>query len=345
MCYVKWIRFFLQDQSTRVRVENENIRYQRFEAETPQVSMISPLIFLLFINDILDGLAPGVDASFFADDLAIWVTERAKKKQQKALDVNSKWWEERRLKDIVVKCEAVFSSMAPQKTMWLPKLFYEDDERPFNPIPTFLGVNFDQTFSFRSHFQALQKPLDKRLSVLRCLEGRNWGMKKEKLRAVYVAYTSSATDYCAAAYLPAMPTTILKKLQILQNSAARVITGCCRDTPVKLLNAEVNLTPITVIAQTKAACAYSKSLRLPTDNPASDPVKSCVRRRLKSQPPCTETVKETLDNHHLTNLPRFPFPEQQHSSMGSYQQNHHEQSTSHEMLQTRPSQNSEYSSN
>ena len=63
ICYVKWIKSFLQDRSTRVRFENVNSRYRRFKAGTPQGSVISPCIFIMFINDILDDLPEGVKAS------------------------------------------------------------------------------------------------------------------------------------------------------------------------------------------------------------------------------------------------------------------------------------------
>ena len=194
--------------------------------------------------------------------------------------------------------------MAPQEARWKPTLYFDDNEILFNPAPTFLGIKFDRTLSFRPHTQALQEKLHKRINVLKSLAGRTWGMEKEELRAVYITYISSSIDYCAAAYLPAMPKTILDKLQILQNSAARIITGCCRDTPVDLLNVEASLTPIQVKAEIKEACAYDKSLRQPTDNPTVEPAKAYVRRRLKSQPSWRESAKETLSTHNLLNLPR-----------------------------------------
>ena len=141
---------------------------------------------------------------------------------------------------------------------WQSKLIDENKETPFNPAPTFLGVKFDRTLSFRPHCQALQERLHKRIKVLRCLAGRNRGMAKEELRPVYITCIFLATEYCAAAYLPALRRTILNKLQILQNLAARVITSCCRDTSVELLNDEVTLTPLTVKAELKAASAFDK---------------------------------------------------------------------------------------
>ena len=308
MCTVRWIKSFLEDRRTRVRFENANSKYRRFKAGTPQGSVISPLIFLLFINDILDQLPPGVKASLFADDLALWVSdenlEEANRKLQDALNILTDWTRRWKLKINVGKCESVFFSMAPKEARWQPHLTIDNQEIPYNRNPTFLGIKFDRTLSFRPHVENLQAKLQKRMNVLRNLAGRSWGMGKEDLRAVYLTYISSAIEYCGAAYLPATPKTILNKLQVIQNTAARIITGCCRDSPTDLLNVEAELKPITVKSQISAACAYDRSMRLPEDNPSNEPAKSHTRRRLKSQPSWREMAKESLTMCDNYNLPR-----------------------------------------
>ena len=130
ICYVKWIKSFLQDRSTSVRFKNVNSRYRRFKAGTPRGSMISPCIFIMFLNDILDDLPEGVKASLFAD-LALWVSdeilEKAQEKLQNALVVLSKWCKKWRLNVNVEKCESVFFSMAPQEARWKPTLYFDDN--------------------------------------------------------------------------------------------------------------------------------------------------------------------------------------------------------------------------
>ena len=57
--------------------------------------MCWPLLFLTFIDDITDRFPPGVQTTLFADDLAVWATDRniaaAEAKVQTALEELREW--------------------------------------------------------------------------------------------------------------------------------------------------------------------------------------------------------------------------------------------------------------
>ena len=68
--YIRHVRHFLSGRKTCVevnRVRSENFRLER---GLPQGSSISPLLFLIFINDIDVDLNADTTASLFADDTA-----------------------------------------------------------------------------------------------------------------------------------------------------------------------------------------------------------------------------------------------------------------------------------
>ncbi len=69
-----WIRSFLANRSQRVTINGKFSCFSCVISGVPQGSVIGPLLFLLFINDIVDMLIPcGVTVKLFADDLKMYV--------------------------------------------------------------------------------------------------------------------------------------------------------------------------------------------------------------------------------------------------------------------------------
>ena len=67
----KFISDFLTDRTIQVRVGDALSDIFRLENGTAQGSSISPLLFLIMINDLPDVLA-NVESSLFADDSAVF---------------------------------------------------------------------------------------------------------------------------------------------------------------------------------------------------------------------------------------------------------------------------------
>ena len=51
----------------------------------PEGSVLSPILFLLFINDLVKDLPEGVECSLFADDAAIYCSDPSLEEAQKLL--------------------------------------------------------------------------------------------------------------------------------------------------------------------------------------------------------------------------------------------------------------------
>lgn len=64
-----WIRNFLTDRSHQVRIRNECSGWLPVLSGVPQGSVLGPVLFLVYVNDIADGLESR--ASLFADDAKV----------------------------------------------------------------------------------------------------------------------------------------------------------------------------------------------------------------------------------------------------------------------------------
>ena len=67
-----WIQDFLKNRKYQVRLNETFSKIYNIENGTPQGSSISPLLFLIMINDIKLSNTK-VHLSLFADDIAIWI--------------------------------------------------------------------------------------------------------------------------------------------------------------------------------------------------------------------------------------------------------------------------------
>ena len=105
-----WIEKFLSKRTFQVKVGTELSEKLIQQNGTPQGSVISPLLFLIMINDIPSG-PEGVNMSLFADDSAVYIGHRKtntliKKIQQSIEEINN-WCNQNGFKISIAKTVGV----------------------------------------------------------------------------------------------------------------------------------------------------------------------------------------------------------------------------------------------
>ena len=178
-CFARWTQSFLSNRRASVVFQNHKSRSFRVRRGVPQGSVLGPVLFSLFINDLPASLPSSVSCSFYADDLVIWssspLVPTVEKATQGALFRLERWSEHWCLPLNPSKCEAFFFSVDPHQANLQPNLLLLGSRLHFNPTPTFLEVTFDRTLSFTTHVSLLKAKFFPRLKALRCISASSWG--------------------------------------------------------------------------------------------------------------------------------------------------------------------------
>ena len=193
--FARWTQSFLSDRRACVVYQNHKSRSFRVRRGVPQGSVLCPVLFSLFINDLPASLPSSVSCSLYADDLAIWSSSAsvptAVETTQGALFRLERWSEYWCLPLNPSKCEVSFFSVDPHQANLQPNLLLLGSRLRFNPTPTFLGVTFDRTLSFSKHVSSLKAKFFPHLKALRCISASSCGPSKESLCVLYKSFLRS----------------------------------------------------------------------------------------------------------------------------------------------------------
>ena len=197
--YIKWLNSFLLNRQARVRLNGVTSSSKDLRQGVPQGCVLSPLLFLFFINNLAEKLAE-VDPvgandlvlSMFADDVTILarhhVREQAAANAQWAVDVINQWSTEWKLDLNASKSEVAFFSTWSKEANYIPTVTINGAQIPFNPTPKLLGVTYDRQLSFAPHTKAVSVAATSKLGILASVGNSSWGWDKDHLKQLYFAH-------------------------------------------------------------------------------------------------------------------------------------------------------------
>ena len=297
-CFARWTQSFLSDRRACVVFQNHKSRSFQVRRGIPQGSVLGPVLFSLFINDLPASLPSSVSCSLYAADLAIWSSSPSVPTAVEAtqgalfrLERLSEYW---CLPLNSSKCEASFLTVDPHQGNLQPNLLLLGSRLRFNPTPTFLGVTFDRTLSFSKHVSSLKAKFFPRLKALRCICASSWGSSKESLSLLYKSFLRSLITNASPGWFPFLSATNFTKLERLHRAASRAITGCLSSSPIPLLLTEASLSLLRITLAHFTLLSYEQALCLPTSFPISGLARLGVKPRL-----CRSSWRALASTHPL----------------------------------------------
>ena len=278
---------------------------------------MSPLLFLIFINDLVEELPKGVECSLFADDAALYCShtslEEAQRLLQEAVTVVERWSVKNKLDLNLTKSCTFFFSSATRDASWRPDITLHGEKMPFGVgpkelNPQFLGVTLDRSLCFADHVENVCKRVGDRCKMLACLASRSWGWKKHSLRRVFTSTQRSIMDYAASAWQPWLSSSQMEKLERTQNKCLRLITGQYSNSDLDAVRLEAGVPSYQTHSNQLIATAYEKGLRMPTDHPRRTALvtdKEVIHRHnLRSS--CRERGKSIVESLPIKDAERKP---------------------------------------
>ena len=209
----------------------------------------------------------------------------------------------------LLKCETSFFSLDPYQSHIQPSLYILNTPLKFNPHPTFLGVTFDRTLSFKHHVLSLRKKFHSRFRAFRSIASASWGPSKESLCTVYKAFIRPILTYAFPGWFPFSSSTNTTSVQRTHRSSCRVIAGCLSSTPIPLLHIEALLPPLRVTLTHQFLSFFEQTLRLPSTFPIASLANSNPRTLLKKSSWRSFSRSHNLTpNLHLAREPVILFP-------------------------------------
>ena len=193
-----WIKSFLTERSQRVVVDGTVSKRYEVLSGVPQGSVLGPLLFIMFVNDVTLEFNTNVTCKLFADDLKIYSVVKSGSDYNpldNGLEQLIAWSKKWQLGINSSKCKILhFGKKNPKYNYIINDLQIESVQHVRD-----LGVEVDDRLKFDHHMQNIIKKAYQRIGVL----FRGFVSRDTKLMTLaYKTYIRPILEYCSEIWSP-----------------------------------------------------------------------------------------------------------------------------------------------
>lgn len=215
-----WISDFLGEQKQEVVLEGKHSTSSNVTSGVPQGTVLGPLLFFLFINDMPENILS--TARLFADDCLLYRTINSiedAKELQKDLDTLQRWEQTWLMEFNPDKCEVI--NIINKRSHVYHDYNIHGKMLAHVTHAKYLGLTFSTNMTWDKHIDIITKKANSTCAFLR----RNISSCSTKVKAqCYTTLVRPNVEYAATIWDPYTKQNI-DKLEQVQRRAARFVNG------------------------------------------------------------------------------------------------------------------------
>ena len=238
----KLLENYLSNRFQRVLLNGQTSSWKPVLAGVPQGSILGPLLFLVYINDLPDGLKS--NAKLFADDTSLFTIVKDKNESANILNNDlqsiSTWaynWKMLFNPDPKKPAQEVLFSRKYQLQTH-PTISLNNVQVERTTSQKHLGVILDEKLNFKQHVDSAISKVNKGISLIKKLR---YTLPRKSLITIYKVFLRPLIDYGDIIYDQPNNNSFCEKLEVIQYKAALAITGAIQGTSRDRIYAELGL--------------------------------------------------------------------------------------------------------
>ena len=221
---IHWFTCYLSNRTQVTSVGLEKSTTKPVQVGVPQGSILGPLLFLIYVND-LPSTVNNCDITLYADDTVLFCSAKSAIELEQKLNSDllnlSHWFAANRLTLNTSKCKfMVFTSNA--KLTRLNSVSLLIDNCPLSRAESFkyLGITLSPTLSWSDHVEAISNKIYQRLGAIRRIKHL---LTLESRLTLVNSLVMPIFDYADFVWGDKNNSVLMDQLQVLHNKEAKII--------------------------------------------------------------------------------------------------------------------------
>jgi hypothetical protein len=243
---LKWFENYLNCRTQYVNINGIDSTEQLVRCGVPQGSVLGPILFLIYINDISHLSLRGIP-TLFADDTSVFYSsshvEELIHNMEHDLKILKYWLQKNRLSINIAKTTFIIFRK-PSSTIILPKkLAFQNEYIGRVASCKFLGLKMNEHLTWDDHVDDVLKGLTPLIGILYRFRNQ---LPVNYIKSLYYALIYSRLTYLVPIWGNCKKNK-LKEIQTVQNKAIKSLYGYHHLTPTRTIYRDTQLMPFTLI--------------------------------------------------------------------------------------------------